>query len=104
MHNFLKKHCDEAIGELAIVDNLIRMGTTTSPDMLMKSNALLSQSEKHSSNSDNFEMQLNLHYLFKHLLLLARGKAHLPENPDTTTEAAAESQFRFIRLQIINTI
>lgn len=43
MHNFLKKHCEEAIGELAIVDNLIRMGTTTSkPDMLMKSNALLS--------------------------------------------------------------
>ena len=70
MRNLLIAHSDEAIGELAIVDNLIKT------EGLNKGQNIYSpRSGKETEvNEESFEMQLQLHYLFKHLLILARGK------------------------------
>ena len=108
MQDFIKQHCVEAVSELDQVDYQIRTQTNTIPDMLLKSHSILSgggaagTAEK-SQNTDNFEMQVHLHYLYKHLLLLARG-GFLPAPEQSVAPSTGVSDLRFLGPHIIEAI
>ena len=76
---FLQEHADQSISELSTTDQMVRkLNDKNGKNKRNKSQNMLSPlalSPKAPSDhtSDSFELQLHLHYLFKHLLLLGRG-------------------------------
>ena len=75
----MQEHAEKSVNGLAQVDSTIRQLNDKNNKNANKSfNMLLSPVSTKTSigQSDQFEMKLLLHYLFKHLLLLGRGSSN----------------------------